>query len=78
MSEQHFGMEIAGAIGSQEIAQVEGERRIGNAVAVEQSREGRAMVPPALVFRRLEKEKVDPIGRGGAVCRSDRAARRKR
>ena len=61
LAEQHLGMKRTRAVSGQEIAQVEREVRIGNAVAVGRARrEGEVF--PALIFGRLEKEKVNSIG----------------
>ncbi|KAF5409222.1 MAG: hypothetical protein Udaeo2_05830 [Candidatus Udaeobacter sp.] len=59
-------MEIGRAVGSEQVAEVERERWVGDAVAIGVVR-GQIVIAPTLIFGRLEEEQIDPVGRSGAV-----------
>ena len=66
VAEERLGVEIGRAVSGEEVAEVERERRVGDAVAVRRARR-QLVVAPALVLGRLEKEEVDSVRRSGAV-----------
>ena len=62
VTQQGLGVQRGRSVSCEQVAEIEREGRVGNAVAVRGAR-GQPIIPPTGVFRCLKKKEVNSIGR---------------